>query len=49
MSFVVERYPFALPAVRRALESCDVSRATNQKSIEDVRPAFRRALTESLA
>jgi 2-oxoisovalerate dehydrogenase E1 component len=25
MSFVVERYPFALTAVRQALESCDVS------------------------
>jgi len=39
MSFVVERYPFALPAVRRALESCDLTR----------RPAFCAALTKSLA
>ena len=48
MSFVVERYPFALPAVRRALESCDLSRAADQTSIEDVRPAFCRALAKSL-
>jgi 2-oxoisovalerate dehydrogenase E1 component len=39
MSFVVERYPFALPAVRRAVESCDLTH----------RPAFCAALTKSLA
>ena len=39
MSFVVERYPFALPAVRRAVESCDLTD----------RPAFCAALTKSLA
>jgi 2-oxoisovalerate dehydrogenase E1 component len=38
MSFVVERYPFALPAVRRVLEGSDVS----------LRPAFCAALTKSL-
>ena len=48
MSFVVERYPFALPAVRRALESCDLSRAADQKSIEDLRPQFCQALGKSL-
>ena len=34
MSFVVERYPFALPAVRRALESCDLSREVLSLSCE---------------
>ncbi|HVQ13679.1 MAG TPA: thiamine pyrophosphate-dependent enzyme, partial [Vicinamibacterales bacterium] len=48
MSFVVERYPFALPAVRRALESCDLSRGIDQQSIEDSRPTFCRALANSL-
>jgi 2-oxoisovalerate dehydrogenase E1 component len=38
MSFVVERYPFALPAVRRALESCDLTH----------RREFCAALTQSL-
>ncbi len=46
LSFVVERYPFALPAVRRALESCDLSRAIDQQSIEDIRPIFCRALAK---
>src|SRR5262245_18639996 len=40
MSFVVERYPFALPAVRRAIESCDLARAADQKSLEELRPLF---------
>ena len=48
MSFVVERYPFALPAVQRALESCDLARAADQKSIEDLRPQFCQALGKSL-
>ncbi len=39
MSFVLERYPFALTAVRRALESCDPA----------VRPAFCAALTQNVA
>jgi len=46
MSFVVERYPFALPVVRRALESCDLSRAIDQQAIEDTRPTFCSALTK---
>jgi 2-oxoisovalerate dehydrogenase E1 component len=48
MSFVVERYPFALSAVRPALESCGLSHAADQESIEDVRSAFCRALAKSL-
>ncbi|HVQ15513.1 MAG TPA: thiamine pyrophosphate-dependent enzyme, partial [Vicinamibacterales bacterium] len=48
MSFVVERYPFALPAVQRAIESCDFTPAADQKAIEDLRPVFRAALTKSL-
>jgi 2-oxoisovalerate dehydrogenase E1 component len=39
MSFVVERYPLALPAVQRALELCDLT----------VPPAFCAALTKSLS
>jgi len=48
MSFVVERYPFALPAVRRALESCDLARVADQRTIEDLRPQFCQALGKSL-
>src|SRR4026209_1906542 len=48
MSFVVERYPFALPAVRRAVESCDLARAADQRTIEDLRPQFCQAFGKSL-
>ena len=48
LTFVVERYPFALPAARRALESCDLTRAADQKSIEDLRSRFCQALGKSL-
>jgi 2-oxoisovalerate dehydrogenase E1 component len=48
MSFVVERYPFALPAVQRAVDVCELSRATDQKSIDELRPRFCDALTNSL-
>ena len=47
LSYVVERYPFALPAVQRALESCDLTRAADQKSIEDLRSRFCQALGKS--
>jgi 2-oxoisovalerate dehydrogenase E1 component len=38
MSFVVERYPFALPAVQQALQSCQ--HPTDPSSIEQLRPVF---------
>ncbi|HZM97251.1 MAG TPA: thiamine pyrophosphate-dependent enzyme [Vicinamibacterales bacterium] len=50
LSFVVERYPFALPAVQRALMSCDhAGRAANQRAIDDLRPLLCRELTRNLA
>src|SRR5262245_1168479 len=49
LSFVVERYPFALPAVQRALESCDGATAgSGQRPIEQLRPALCRELTNQL-
>jgi 2-oxoisovalerate dehydrogenase E1 component len=48
MSFVVERYPFALPVVRRALESCELARVADQHSIEGLRPVFCAELTKAL-
>ena len=48
MSFVVERYPLALSAVRRALESCDLARVADQRTLEDLRPQFCQALEKSL-
>jgi 2-oxoisovalerate dehydrogenase E1 component len=49
LSFVVERYPFALPAVQRALESCDGATAVSgQRPIEQLRPALCRELTNQL-
>ena len=48
LTFVVERYPFALPAAQRALESCGLTHAADQKSIEDLRPRFCQALAKSL-
>jgi 2-oxoisovalerate dehydrogenase E1 component len=50
MSFVVERYPFALPAVQRALRSCDAAAtesASDRISIEKLRPVFCGALALS--
>ncbi len=45
LSFVVERYPFALPAVQRALLSCDAA----QQSIDDASIGqLRTALTAEL-
>src|SRR5262245_20366388 len=49
LSFVVERYPLALPAVQRALESCDGATAVSgQRQIEQLRPALCRELTNQL-
>jgi 2-oxoisovalerate dehydrogenase E1 component len=44
MSFVVERYPFALPVVQQALQSCEPS----DRSIDQLRPAFCQELTRTL-
>ena len=47
MSFVVERYPFALPAVRRALEPA-TCRAGHRSEVDRRHPAtFCRALTRA--
>jgi 2-oxoisovalerate dehydrogenase E1 component len=49
LSFVVERYPFALPAVQSALESCGaVTHLTDQHAIEELRPVVCRELTNRL-
>ena len=49
MSFVVERYPFALPAVRIALQSCNAGKdATDQHSIERLRPMLCQELSKRL-
>ena len=49
LSFVVERYPFALPAVHRALESCDAAGgAVDQRAIEQLRPTLCGELTKQL-
>jgi 2-oxoisovalerate dehydrogenase E1 component len=47
-SFVVERFPFALPAVQRALESCGAATAADQPAIEQLRSALCRELTKQL-
>ncbi len=44
MSFVVERYPFALPAVQQALRACD----TSERSIDQLRPVFSQELARTL-
>jgi 2-oxoisovalerate dehydrogenase E1 component len=49
LSFVVERYPFALPIVQRAIESCDCATlVSDQHSIEQLRPTLCRELTTQL-
>ena len=49
LSFVVERYPFALPAVQRALESSGAAAgASDQRAIEQLRPTLCRELTKQL-
>jgi 2-oxoisovalerate dehydrogenase E1 component len=49
MSFVIERYPFALPSCRKAIESCDaIERALDQPSIETLRPLLCQALRKQL-
>jgi 2-oxoisovalerate dehydrogenase E1 component len=49
MSFVVERYSFALPAVQRALQSCDAAqRSTDPASIEQLRPMLGDELRRQL-
>ena len=48
LSFVVERYPFALPVVQRALESCDGAALVSDRSIEQLLPTLCRELTDQL-
>ncbi len=48
LSFVVERYPFALPIVQRALESCDRTTLVSDRSIEQLRSTLCRDLTDRL-
>ena len=49
LSFVVERYPFALPAVQRALESCEqAARADNHHAIDELRPVLCQELRQQL-
>jgi 2-oxoisovalerate dehydrogenase E1 component len=49
MSFVVERYPFALPAVQQALQSSRVAeRSTDPASIEHLRPILADELERQL-
>jgi 2-oxoisovalerate dehydrogenase E1 component len=49
MSFIVERYPFALAAVQEALAACEAAaRATDHGSIEKLRPVLCRELTKQL-
>src|SRR5262245_55361640 len=49
MAFVIERYPFALPIVERALESCRVPDKPSPSAIEKYRTSFRKALTDHSA
>jgi len=50
MSFVVERYPFALPAVQRALADCEAAESgADQRAIEQLRTVFCQSLNQSLA
>jgi len=44
MAFVIERYPFALPIVERALDSCPAPGKPTHAAIERFRAAFRKAL-----
>ena len=49
MSFVVERFPFALPAVQKALEAClPAEYPEDHTSIEKLRPVLCRELTKRL-
>jgi 2-oxoisovalerate dehydrogenase E1 component len=49
LSFVLERYPFALPPVQRALEACEAAaRNADQNAIEQLRPALCRELANQL-
>jgi hypothetical protein len=48
-AFIIERYPFALPLVSRALESCeDAAAPRDPQSIERLRLAFQRQLGAAL-
>src|SRR5262245_21054137 len=49
LSFVIERYPFAVPIVERALESCPVPDSASNAAIEKFRQPFRKALANHSA
>jgi 2-oxoisovalerate dehydrogenase E1 component len=49
ISFVIERYPFALPIVERALDSCPAPEQTSSSAIDTFRASFRKALTDHSA
>src|SRR5262249_61026535 len=49
LSFVIERYPFALPIVERALESCPAPETASEAAIEEFRHSFRKALSNHSA
>ena len=49
MSFVIERYPFALPAVQEALQACNAAqRSSDPASIEQLRSVLERELRRRL-
>ena len=50
LSFIVERYPFAMPAVRQALTSCHAAGdAADHGAIDKLRPQLYRELSRSFA
>jgi len=49
LSFVIERYPFAVPIVERALESCPVPDNASDAAIGKFRQSFRKALANDSA
>jgi 2-oxoisovalerate dehydrogenase E1 component len=49
MAFVIERFPFALPIVERALDSCPAPGKPTHAAIERFRATFRKALGDHSA
>src|SRR4029453_12784364 len=49
ISFVIERYPFALPIVERALDSCPPPEKTSNAALDKFRASFHKALGEHSA
>jgi 2-oxoisovalerate dehydrogenase E1 component len=44
LAFVIERYPFALPIVERALDSCPPPEKASNSALDRFRVSFRKAL-----